>query len=168
MKKIKYPKTFHLPWSENLQNDDRMLESTDCFVGKNIVALEKYDGECTTMTRDYIHARSTTEGALTPKQAWSREWVKSLWGSIKHDIHDNLRIHGENMYATHSIKYNNLPSYFLVFAISDEKSFLSYNDVVEWSELLGLEYIKPILHCEWEEEKIKSIWPFISKFGEEP
>lgn len=46
MKRVKYPKTFHFPWSENLQNDDRLLEDIGCFLGKNIVVSEKMDGEC--------------------------------------------------------------------------------------------------------------------------
>jgi hypothetical protein len=45
-KYYKYPRTFHFLWSENLQNDDRLLPSMDDFIGKEIVITEKMDGEC--------------------------------------------------------------------------------------------------------------------------
>jgi len=41
----KYPKTFHLKFSESLQNDDRMLTSTSALVNRRIIVTEKIDGE---------------------------------------------------------------------------------------------------------------------------
>lgn len=46
MERTKYPKTYHLSFSPNLQNDDRMLPSEKVFEGKTVIVTEKLDGEC--------------------------------------------------------------------------------------------------------------------------
>lgn len=56
--KYKYPRTYHVPWSPGTTSDDRLLKSVDQFVGKCVVVTEKMDGENTTMSKDYVHARS--------------------------------------------------------------------------------------------------------------
>ena len=43
--KIKYPRTFHLPWSPGATSDDKMLKSIEHFIGKEVVITEKMDGE---------------------------------------------------------------------------------------------------------------------------
>src|SRR6185369_8477297 len=44
-KYVRYPRTYHLPWSPNLTEDDRMMENTEGFVGKRVVVTVKLDGE---------------------------------------------------------------------------------------------------------------------------
>jgi hypothetical protein len=131
---IKYPRTMHFPWSENLQNDDRMHDNIDFFIGKEVVASEKMDGECSSLYSDYFHARS-----LDSLHHESRAWVKALHGRIAHEIPIGYRICGENMYAKHSIHYHHLPSYFLVYSIWDENNIaLSWDDTVQYCGILGL------------------------------
>lgn len=137
---IKYPRTYHVPWSPNLQNDDRMHKSMESFVGKVLVATQKRDGENTTMYPDKIHARS-----LDSMHHESRSWVKQLHGQIAYEIPEGWRICGENMYAEHSIHYYDLPSYFEVFSIWDENNVcLSWDDTRDFSELLGLHVVPQI------------------------
>lgn len=134
---VKYPRTYHVPWSPNLQNDDRMHENVNFFLGKTIVATIKLDGENTTMYNDYIHARS-----LDSNHHESRSWVKSLWGKIAHEIPKEWRICGENVYAKHSIPYRHLNSYFYVFSIWDENNqCLSWEETKQYSEMLGLQTV---------------------------
>src|SRR5205823_10457529 len=101
---VKYPRTYHLPWSEDVKDDDRVMESLDGLVGQRVIATEKMDGENTTMYAHYIHARSV-DGRSHP----SRDWVKGFWGSIGADIPAGWRVCGENLYAKHSIHYGDLP-----------------------------------------------------------
>lgn len=124
--RVKYPKTPHLLWSPNLQNDDRRMPDPDCFNGKTIVITEKMDGENTTMYNDHIHARS-----LDSLHHPSRAWVKGRHGRIKHLIPDGWRICGENLYATHSIHYEDLTDYFMVFSIWDEDYCLPWDETKE-------------------------------------
>ena len=153
-KYTKYPRTYHLPFSLGSTSDDKMLKSTEQFTDMEVVVTEKMDGENTSMYSDHYHARS-----LDSKHHASRDMVKSLWATIKHDIPDGWRICGENLYAKHSIGYNDLSSYFLVFSIWNEKNeALSWDDTVEWCNILGLEYVRVLYRDTYDENIIKSLW----------
>jgi len=71
------------------------------------------------MTRDAIHARS-----LDSKSHPSRDWVKGLWSQVRWSIPDGWKVCGENLYARHSIPYDNLESYFEVFSIWDDEGWI--------------------------------------------
>lgn len=130
----KYPRTFHLPWSEKASEDDKILSSLDSFIGRQIVQTVKLDGENTTMYRDKIHARSI-DGKFHPSQ----DWVRGLWASIAYEIPIGWRICGENVYAKHTIEYNNLETFFYVYSIWNEKNIaLSWDETKEYAELFGL------------------------------
>jgi hypothetical protein len=143
---VKYPRTYHLPWSPGIGKDDRVVEYVKNpwtkrpdgmglpIDGMAVVVTEKMDGENTTMYRDYIHARSI-DGRNHP----SRNWVKGLHARIKHEIPDGWRICGENLYAKHSILYTELPSYFIMFSIWNERNVcLGWEETKEWAALLEL------------------------------
>lgn len=136
----KYPSTPHLPWSPGASADDVWVDTIAQFDGREVVVTEKMDGENTTMYRDHMHARS-----LDSRHHPSRSWVKALHSQIAHLIPAGWRVCGENLYARHSIAYEGLTSYFVVFSIWDERNVcLSWADTVEWAALLGLE-VAPVL-----------------------
>ncbi len=138
---MKYLRTFHLPSSENLQNDDRKMETTEFIVGQDVVITEKLDGEGDSLLKDKFHARSE-DGVYKPWQSY----VKSIWGGIKYQIPDNIQICGENLQAAHSIFYDRLTSYFYVYNIIDldRKVLLSVDETMNWCKKLDLKYV-PIL-----------------------
>ncbi len=148
--RVKYPRTFHLPWSPGMNRDDRQMTDVSIFEGQQVMICEKLDGENTTWYRDYIHARS-----LDTDNHPSRTWVKNLWAQHGYEIPEGWRVCGENMYAKHAIHYchengNALSTYFYMFSIWNEKNFcLSWNETEEWAELLGLTLV-PVLY--------KGIW----------
>jgi ATP-dependent RNA circularization protein (DNA/RNA ligase family) len=110
------------------------MKDTKSFIGKAIVITEKMDGENTNMYSDRIHARS-----IDSKHHDSRNWVKGLWGRIKNEIPEGWRICGENLYAKHSLYYEGLPSYFMVFSIWNEKNeCLSWVDTLDICSMLNL------------------------------
>lgn len=151
--RFKYPRTPHLPWSPGYSSDD--IRNIDCsvFIGKEVVVSEKMDGENTTMYQDYIHARSI-DGRHHP----SRDWVKQLHSRISYEIPEGWRFCGENVYAQHSIIYNELQSYFYLFSIWDEKNYcLSWDDMMEWAESLDLATPQVFYRGEWNEKKIRTI-----------
>lgn len=158
---IKYPRTFHFSWSPGLQNDDRMVDDDDMFIGKQIIVTEKMDGENTSMYRDHLHARS-----LDSKHHPSRTVVKQLHARIAHEIPEGWRLCGENMFAKHSIAYDALPSYFLLFSIwNDKNECLPWENTKEWAELLGLTVVPVLYLGPWDEEKVKACWTGASRFG---
>jgi hypothetical protein len=149
--RIKYPRTYHFPWSPGLQNDDRMIESIDGLIGKEVVATIKMDGENTTMYNDHIHARSVD----SPNHP-SRNWVRRMHGEIKHEIPDSWRICGENLYAKHSIHYDDLEDYFMVFNIWDNERCLSWDETEEVAKMLVLKTVPVFYRGVFSEDKIKA------------
>ncbi|MFF2528045.1 RNA ligase family protein [Brevibacillus sp. NPDC058079] len=159
----KYPRTFHLPWSRSRTDDDKILRTVSHFEGKEVVVTEKLDGENTTLYRNHIHARS-----LDSKDHASRHWVKMLHGTISFHIPEGWRICGENVYALHSIYYEHLTSYFYVFSIWNENNeCLSWDETVEWAELLGFKTAPVLYRGIWKEETVKSCYTKQSVFGGE-
>lgn len=137
---IKFPRIYHLPWSEGLTTDDKKVGS-DCienFQQNDLVILEKMDGENTTMTKESIYARS-----LDSRDHVSRHWVKGLWSCINYKL-GNLRLHGENVYAKHSVEYTDLDSYFFLFGVSEGNIYHSWDLVVEVAEWLHLS-VAPVI-----------------------
>lgn len=151
--RFKYPRTPHLPWSESLSSDDIQLFDTDRFTQQSIVVTEKMDGENTTLYADGLHARSL-DSSYHP----SRSWVSALQGQIGYQIPAHWRICGENLFAQHSIAYDNLTSYFLVFSIWNE-----HNQCLDWSQTceiaaqLGLSTVPVLYQGIWDEAKLRCL-----------
>ena len=137
---FKYLRTMHLPWSPGTTSDDKIMHDITPLLGKTVVITEKMDGENTNMYSDRIHARS-----IDSKDHDSRHWVKGLWGSIKNEIPDGWRICGENLYAKHSLYYEELPTYFMVFSIWNENNVcLSWDETVSICGMLNLVHVPVI------------------------
>ncbi len=152
MEKQKYPRTIHFPWSLGITNDDKV--AAHFFDGKRVVVTTKMDGENTTCARNYTHARS-----LDSAHHWTRDWLKQWWSTIRYDIPEKHRICGENMYAKHSIYYENLPSYFLGFSMWNEENVcLDWDSTLEWFELIGIHPVPVLYEGIYDETLIKSLW----------
>lgn len=158
--KIKYPKTWHFPFSESMSSDDHWHTSGEHFAGLEVISTEKLDGECTSMYRDHIHARSL-DSVAHPSQAWARRH----WGQIRHNIPEGWRVCAENVYALHSIYYRNLPHYLFVIGIYDERNVcLSWDDTVTYANLLELPVPPVIYKGPWDEKKVRAAWTGQSAF----
>jgi len=123
---VKYPKTPHLPFSNSVTRDDKVVSSLANLVDREVIITEKMDGENTTLYHDHLHARS-----LDSKQHPSRSWIKNFHAKINTKIPVGWRICGENLYAKHSILYTNLKSYFYGFSIWDDR-----NVALDWDATL--------------------------------
>ncbi|MFM2479398.1 RNA ligase family protein [Celerinatantimonas sp. MCCC 1A17872] len=151
--RFKYPRTPHLPWSESLSSDDVKLTTPNHFQGKNIVVTEKMDGENTTLYRDGLHARS-----IDSRYHPSRSWVSALHGKIGWQIPEGWRICGENLYARHSISYDELPSYFMVFSIWNEQNIcLNWQDTCQMASELRLCTVPVLYQGLWDEAKLRQL-----------
>lgn len=152
--RVKFPRTYHLPWSEGMHDDDRMMPNLDRFIGERVTVQEKLDGENTTLYTDYIHARSV-DGRSHP----SRDWVKGLHGRIAHDIPQDWRVIVENLYAKHSIAYVDLKSYAYGFHVwNDRNVCLPWDETKEWLELLGIEPCPVIYDGIYDEKIIRGLY----------
>jgi len=150
---VKYPRTYHLPWSAGMNDDDRQMPDTNSFNNVRVIVTEKMDGENTTMYTDHIHARS-----IDSSNHESRSWVKQYWGQLRSDIPDGWRICGENLYAKHSILYDTLPTYFLGFSVWNKNICLSWDDTIEWMSLLNITPVPVLYDGIYDAQKIKALW----------
>jgi len=154
-RRYKFSRTFHLDWSKSLMNDDRRLPSLDPFIGKRVIVTEKLDGENTSLYSDGLHARSIDSSRQHHE---SRNWIKQFHGQIKHNIPEGWRICGENMFAKHSIFYDNLETYFYGFAVYDERNVsLAWDDAVTVMGELGITPAPLIYDGEWSETLLRRI-----------
>ena len=149
---VKYPRTHHLPWS-NPTKDDKVIESLDKFEGEEVVVTLKLDGEQTNMYRDHIHARS-----LDLAVGETRARVKAVWGQIAHEIPAGWRFCGENLWAKHSIGYDNLESFFFLFSIwNDRNECIDWDETMEWAALLGLSTVPVLYRGIWNPATVKAL-----------
>jgi hypothetical protein len=140
---VKYERTFHLPWSPGMHDNDKALKDASLFHGKRIVVSVKMDGENTTAYSDgHIHARS-----IDSRGGEDRAWVKKfLTENVCFNLPAGWRICGENVWAEHSIHYDNLPSYFMGFSLwTDKNVCLSWDETLEYFELLGVTHV-PVIY----------------------
>ena len=156
---VKYPRTYHLPWSESKTDDDKTLKDVDHFIGKRVIVSEKMDGENTSLYRNYFHARSI-DGRNHP----SRSMAKSIHARFAHDIPNGWRICVENLYATHSIHYENLKSYIYGISIWDNRNVcLSWDETLTFFSLLDIYPIETIYDGIFDESLIKKLYSINDK-----
>jgi hypothetical protein len=150
---MKYPRTPHLPWSPGATSDDIWAGFLDHFLGQEVVVTEKMDGENTSLYSDHLHARSPDS-----RHHPSRDWIKGFHASMRHDIPKGWRVCGENLYAKHSLGYENLPSFFLMFSIWNEQNIcLDWESTLEWAELIGVKVVPVLYQGIFDEDTLRSI-----------
>ena len=131
-----------MPTSKGISNDDKILRDISNLVGQHVIYTEKLDGENTSLLTTHVHARSEDSN-----HHLSQNWVRNLHAKIAWKIPEQYQIIGENVFAKHSIFYNELTTYFYVFAVVDLKSqyFLSIKETMSICKELELEFV-PVLH----------------------
>lgn len=143
---MKYPRTYHIPFSPGATSDDKRLTEEDFlkyFAHKRLVFTEKLDGENSAITHFDCYARSHGAPTRSP-------WSINLWGNdgllwrIKDSIGEDETIYGENLYGEHSIHYDRLHDYFHLFAVNNSKEWYSWEDVEFMGRILNLPTV-PVL-----------------------
>ena len=82
--------------------------------------------------------------------------MKKFWSERAAEIPSGWRVCGEHMFAKHSIEYDNLPSYFLGFSIwNDHNECLSWDDTLEWFNLLNIEPVPILYDGVYNEESVR-------------
>lgn len=142
IEKTKYPRSLHAQISLGSTSDDRFMPDgyVKAFANiKNLVLLEKIDGENNLFSRHGLFARSHTDKTVSP---WTKP-LRERWELIKNDLGD-LEIFGEGMYGIHSIKYHNLESYYYVFGVRENGRWLSWEEVKFYAALFDFPTVPEI------------------------
>ena len=106
------------------------------------------------MMADYLHARSI-DWSRHP----SRSWVANLHAQVGWKIPPGWRVCGENLFAKHSIHYQHLANYFMVFSVWNEQNVcLAWEETVEWAALLDLVTVPVLYAGPWDERHIRSLY----------
>lgn len=134
----KYPKTWHLPFSEKSFSDDKRHVDDNHFQGKHVIGTIKLDGENSTLYNNHYHARSLDSNIDSEDRRWL-DMLRVL--KVSEKISDTMRICGENLFYQHTCKYSNLESLFYVFSIWDNDTCLSWLDTVNICSDLGLHHV---------------------------
>jgi len=130
----KYCRSLHAQISLGTTSDDRFMPNgyVQAFAKmKELVLTEKLDGQNNCFNKHGVFARSHTAPSNHP---WDKP-LKDRWELMKNDLND-LEIFGENMYGIHSIAYTELESYFYVFAVREGDTWLSWEEVKFYANLL--------------------------------
>lgn len=150
--RVKYPRTFHLPWSPGLSDDDKVLRDLSLFEGKRVVVTVKMDGGNMTLYKDGLHGRSLE---YAPHE--SRTWMRGEHARIARDIPEGWRVCGEDVFAVHSIEYRSLPDWFLAFSVWNQNICLPWDETVEWVNLLGLKMVPVLYDGVWDEKILRGL-----------
>ena len=134
----KYGRTYHYPFSPGTTSDDRINHTywQDIQQIKTLIHTEKLDGENNCLSRYGVFARSH---ATPTESAWSKQ-IRTHWQQIKNDLGD-LEIFGENLYAIHSIEYQNINSHFYVFGVRENNRWLSWEETKFYARILDFETV---------------------------
>jgi hypothetical protein len=166
---VKYGRTFHLPFSPGAHDDDKTLKDCSQFYDENgegvdVVISVKMDGENTSAYHDgHVHARS-----IDSRGGEDRAWVKQfLVNNVCFNLPEGWRVCGENVWAEHSIHYDDLPSYFLGFSIWNERNVcLSWDETLEWFEMLDITPVQVLYRGKFDEAALKYAAEFCDEMWE--
>jgi hypothetical protein len=144
----KYPRTYHLPFSPEIHSDDKVCNVLDLqkiIDDKTpVVITVKADGGNCACSPSGVFARTHTQETSCP----SFNYIKNVhyYPNVADIIKDKVVVFGENMFAIHSIEYNNLTDYFYVFNIVDQNTqmFMSHQDVLDWATAHGMQMVPTV------------------------
>ncbi|MEL6102770.1 MAG: RNA ligase family protein [Pseudomonadota bacterium] len=149
----KYGRTFHLPMSPGVGSDDKIIQSLDHLRNApEVVFTEKMDGENTTIFAGGCHARSPDSGYHA-----SRDWMKAFAAGISPSLGDDERIVGEYLFAKHSVSYDDLPSYFLGFALIIGTEVQSWDETMDRFETLGIEPVPILRRSQFDDPTVQAV-----------
>jgi hypothetical protein len=159
---MKYPHTPYFTFSPSVDRDDiRETGYFDLnnFINKDIIFTIKMDGSNCQMTNKHLAARNGMDA-----NHLSFDLAKRYHSEIKDKINENYIIFGEWLYAKHSIQYNNLDSYFQIFAVYDGEKWLGWKDIIQISKDLGFLTVR--YSSIYNLNNIKDLENVIIEFGE--
>lgn len=161
----KPPRTAHLPWSDGVGRDDTVWRDTSSLAGREVVVTLKIDGENNTVygpegeeRGGYVHARRTEPLASDP----SRNQVKAVAAELGPELPEGWRFQAENIMGVHTIRYANLRPhprwFFQMFRVWQSNNVaLSWDEMSEWAELLGLPTVPVLWRGTWSERAVREL-----------
>jgi len=135
----KYPQTPHLPWSNGIEDDDKVVNDLNIWKGREIIVTEKLDGEHLTVKDNdlYLQYRILAPG-------FDDDLIKYV-STIQKRIPAECTLQGEYLLVPHSIEYKGLNSKLMFYFAQYKDSFLDWDLTDELFRLIKVRSI-PILY----------------------
>lgn len=139
----KYNRTEHLSFSEEKHADDKTMNKAyedNLINNEEIIVSIKMDGGNTCMDKNGIYARTHSQVTTCPTFDYIKN--KHYYPKLSF-LNEDYKYFGENMYAKHSIEYNELTDYFYLFNIKNIKTntWLSYDELLEEAKRLDFNFV---------------------------
>jgi hypothetical protein len=141
MEYTKYPRTYHLPWSNPSKGDRSMTVLPQVWYDEDIVVTDKIDGQNITMYHDYIHSRAVVGARID-------SWTKNMWSKIAHNIPVGWRVCGDSVAITHTVDYERD---FWMHSIWNGDTALSWDETKVWASLLDLTLVHELFRGSFED-----------------
>lgn len=168
----KYEKTFRIPITGIDVKGKFCLtqkEVSQLLAGK-VVVTEKLDGANTGIfcKNDNIYLqkrRGNIDGSHEQYKRFER-WAYENTEKLK-ELRQGVVYYGELLYCTHSMEYDKLPDWFLVFDIYDlkEERYWDWDEVVKECEIVGLHTVPLLYEGVTTKEHLKSLIKKESAYG---
>jgi len=177
---FKFPHTPHLAWlGSGSPRADKVLSSSEAheFLSTPIVVEEKVDGANIGIYLDpsgtlRVKNRGTVlrPGSHPQFQAlWP--WLAQRYGILHKALAGNLALFGEWCFAVHSVRYRNLPDYFIAFDVYDRGAgeFWSAARRDEWAQSLDIVTVPVVATGRFTISKLERLLSSLpSCFGDQP
>lgn len=165
----KYEKTFRV---DSLSNKMSLTkdELKSLFSGQ-VAVEEKMDGANVGIIRHKKGFHLQKRGSLVGQSEHEQFGFFHNWANVQHytkimNVPPGFLIYGELLYAVHSIYYDKLPDYVLIFDVMEDGEFLSYNDRIEFCKKYEFHSVPLIDYGHHTKETVMKLVPKESAYGE--
>lgn len=137
-----------------------------------VVITEKIDGACSGIMKcngqTFLQKKGSGADYSHPQFSFfQNEWYFSNKEKID-GLPDNIVVYGELMRCIHTVEYNKLPDWFLVFDIFDleQKRYLSWDEIKKICKKAGLFTVPFIYEGKISKKNLLKYLPEKSKYGD--
>lgn len=165
----KYEKTYHLfPVTSKYNLDDTNVQRL--LTGEMIVE-EKMDGSNVGIIRHSKGFALQKRGSLVGPSVHEQFDYFHNWASLlNYDkimaVPRETLIYGELLYAVHSVYYDSLPEYVLVFDVRQNGRWLNYDERSEFCTRYEFNMVPLIARGTFTKDELKKLMPIKSAYGE--
>lgn len=167
----KYEKTFHITGDRMFKRLMDSHEISHLFNGE-VVVEEKVDGANVGIIRTKKGIQLQKRGSLVGPSEHAQFQRFHAWAQYENynklmEIPIGYTVYGELMYAVHTVYYDALPDWVLVFDIYDwkNKRYLTYDERNEFCLKYGLYQVPLLDRGHFEAKDVPSMLPVKSSFG---
>jgi hypothetical protein len=175
----KFPSTPHLLWlGGGSVRDDKVLTHVEmeAFLSGPVVVEEKIDGANLGISFDQTgkmrlqNRGNWLEGKLSGQWESLRGWAAKRLTVLRSVLPENHIVFGEWCYATHSVHYNDLPDWFLLFDVYDTVAEKFWNGARrnELAAAAGLAVVPQIAQGRFTLDQVRLMLDGKSAFSNEP